>query len=318
MSTLLILDGNAVIHRAFHAVPPLTSAGQQLNAVYGFYSTLISAVDKVKPKYLAICLDPPGPVFRNAEFIGYRSQRKPAPPELKSQFPIVIESLKNASLPIFSVGGYEADDAIATITRRSFKKLSKKTRSKLVNQVYILTGDRDLMQLIDDHTHLLMPGRGLSDLQISGAEQSLERLGVSPDKVVDLKAITGDPSDNYPGIPGVGPVGAIKLLQDYGSLDNIYNNLEKLPDKLKAKFSAHRDEAYLSQKLAQLVFDVPLSFKLKSLLYNQKTIDNLIPVLQSYNFRSLVSRLKGGDLNSRGEVGSPKKPIVDPNQASLF
>lgn len=324
MSTLLILDGNAVIHRAFHAVPPLSSAGQQLNAVYGFYSTLISAIDKVKPKYLAICLDPPGPVFRNDEFIGYRSQRKPAPPELKSQFPIVIQSLKNASLPIFSVGGYEADDAIATICRRSFKKLSKKTRSKLVTQVYILTGDRDLMQLIDDHTQLLMPGRGLSDLQISGHDQSLERLGVAPDKVVDLKAITGDSSDNYPGVPGVGPVGAIKLLQDYGSLDNIYNNIDKLPPKLKEKFTTHRQDAYLSQRLAQLVFDVPLSFQLKDLLYTQKTIDSLIPVLQSYNFRSLVSRLKGKGADSRGVIHhaqngkSSVSKTSDPNQPSLF
>jgi len=317
MGKLLILDGHAVIHRAFHAVPPMASGGQQINALYGFYATLIASLEKIKPKYLAICMDPPGPVFRNEEYLAYRSQRKPAPPELRSQFPIIKESLQAAHLPLFSVGGYEADDAIGTITKKALKRISKKTKKKLVDEIYILTGDRDLMQLIDDKCSLLMPGRGMSDLQITKSEQSIERLGVTPDKVVDLKAITGDSSDNYPGVPGVGPVGAIKLLDEYHTLDNIYKNIDSLPEKIKQKFIDHKDDAYMSQRLAQLVFDVPLDFKLKDLKYSKKTRKNLIAMFQTYNFKSLTYRLEGKHRQDSGlkKIAPPK---VDENQQSLF
>lgn len=311
MSGFLILDGHAVIHRAFHAIPPLSHNGQQLNAIYGFYSTLLSAIDKVKPKYLAICLDPPGPVFRNHEFIGYRSQRKPAPSELKSQIPIIIESLNSAKLPYFSVGGYEADDAIATLVKRSLKKINKKTKKKLISQIYVLTGDRDLMQLIGPKTSLLMPGRGISDLNITTAQDVISRLGVKPEQVVDLKALTGDTSDNYPGVPGIGPVGAIKLLQEFGSLDGIYQSLEKIPNPAQKKLSLNKENAYLSQKLAQLVFDVPLNFNLTQLSYSRPVRQNLANMLSSYNFHSLVSRLT---------PNSSKPLIILPasSQPSLF
>lgn len=308
MSTLLILDGHAVIHRAFHAIPPLTSNGQPLNAVYGFYSTLLSAIDQVKPKYLAICLDPPGPVFRNHEYLGYRSQRKPAPPELKSQFPIIIESLARAQLPYFSVGGYEADDAIATLARKSLLRVGKNTKKRLVSHVYILTGDRDLMQLIGPKVSLLMPGRGASDLRITTAQDTLERLKVNPDQVVDLKALTGDTSDNYPGVPGIGPVGAVKLLQEYRSLDNIYNSLESLPKNIREKLISNKENAYLSQKLAKLVFDVPFSFSLNKLRYTAKTRQNLSSALTSYNFRSLASRL--GSLVKTSTAPSSQQPSL--------
>ncbi len=315
MGTLLIIDGHALIHRAYHSVPKnLTHNGTVVNAVYGFYSTLFSALDTIKPRYLAICMDPPGPVFRNAEFVGYRAQRKPSDLDLVKQFPIIKQSLEDANLTVFSVGGYEADDCIGTLAKRALKKVTLNKR-KLVSKVVIMTGDRDLMQLVNEKTQLLMPGRALSEMVVTHFPEVKERLGVLPSQVVDLKALTGDSSDNYPGVPGIGPKTALELLEKYQSLDNLYAHLDELPEKLKTKLSENRGNAYLSQKLAQLVFDVPLNFHLKHLRVTKKTYKQLAPVLESLGFRSLVSRLA-----RQGQINVPKEKPKDTDllQPSLF
>lgn len=292
MSILLILDGNALIHRAYHSVPKnLTHNGITVNAVYGFYSILLSAIDILKPDYLAVCLDPPGPVFRNQEYLAYRTQRKAADPDLKKQFPLVKQSLQDANLPIFSVGGYEADDAIATLARRSLARRYKHNKKTIIDQIFIMTGDRDLMQLVNPKTSLLMPGRALSDMTPTGFPEVKARLGVKPEQVVDYKALVGDSSDNYPGVPGVGPVAAIALLQEFSTLDNIYNQLDKIKPTLREKLESNKENAYLSKKLAQLVYDVPLQFQLKKLKLTTKTYHDLTKVFEVFGFKSLSIRL---------------------------
>ena len=296
MSKLLIVDGHAVIHRAYHSIPKLTSGGQPVNALYGFYSMLLSAIYQLKPKYLIVCLDSPGPTFRQSEFVGYRAKRKAADQDLISQLPLLQSTLEESKIKTFSLGGYEADDLIGTVSRKAAKK-------KFIDQVVIITGDKDLMQLVSSKIHLLMPIRGLSEVKIFKSPDVVEKLGVKPNQVIDLKALMGDMSDNYPGVAGIGPKAAIDLLSEYQTLDNIYQNIDKIKPSIKEKLIKDKDNAYLSQKLATIIDNIPLKYKLSESRWNDKIVYNLEKLFKSYNFKSLISRL---DQKSK------------PQQSSLF
>lgn len=284
MSKLLIIDGHAVIHRAYHSIPKLTSNGQPVNALYGFYSMLLSAISQLKPKYLIVCLDSPGPTFRQSEFVGYRAKRKAPDPDLICQLPLLQTTLEQSTIKTFSLGGYEADDLIATVARKAVRK-------KFIDQVVIITGDKDLMQLVDQKTSLLMPLRGLSETKLFKSNDVFEKLGVNPNQVVDLKALMGDMSDNYPGVAGIGPKAATNLLTQYQDLDNIYSHIDEIKSSIKEKLIKEKDNAYLSQKLATLIDNIPLKYKFKESRWNEKIIYNLNKMLKDYNFKSLVSRL---------------------------
>ena len=296
MSKLLIVDGHAVIHRAYHSIPNLSSGGQPVNALYGFYSMLLSAVYQLKPKYLVVCLDSPGPTFRQAEFVGYRAKRKTPDQDLISQLPLLKSTLEQSLIKTFSLGGFEADDLIGTISRYSAKK-------KFIDEVVIITGDKDLMQLVTSKVHLLMPIRGLSETKIFKPQDVVEKLGVNPKQVIDLKALMGDMSDNYPGVAGIGPKAAIDLLSEYQTLDNVYQNIDKIKPSFREKLIKEKDNAYLSQKLATIIDNIPLDFKLSQSRWGDQIIFNLNKLFKSYNFKSLVSRL---DQKSK------------PQQSSLF
>ena len=314
---LLIIDSHAVVHRAYHSIPKLSSSGQPINAVYGFYSMLLSAIDQLKPDYLIVAADSPGPNFRNIEFIGYRSKRVVPDRDLISQFPIVEQSVADATIPHFAMGGYEADDIIATIAKRSLSKKLKKSDKKLIDKVTIISGDKDLMQLVNDKVSLFMPIKGLSQTQLITPVEVKEKLGVTPSQVVDLKAIMGDMSDCYPGVAGIGPKGAVDLLNKYQTLDNIYSHLGDISDNAKNKLTQGKDDAYLSQKLASLVYTVPIRFTLRRAKWNSKKAEKLIEVFKQFNFKSLISRLEKLDPNLKKPLVS-KKPTLDPNQTSLF
>jgi DNA polymerase I len=284
MSKLLVIDGHAVIHRAYHSIPKLNSNGQPVNALYGFYSMLISAIFQIKPKYLIVCLDSPGPTFRQSEFVGYRAKRKAPDRDLVSQLPLLKSTLEESGINTFAMGGFEADDLIATVVKKASKK-------KDLKEIIIITGDKDLMQLVDDKTSLLMPIRGLSQTATIKPQDVFERLGVHPDQVVDLKALMGDSSDNYPGVAGVGPKAATELLSSYKNLDNVYSNLSQIKDSLRDKLSKEKDNAYLSQKLAILIDNIPIKVKLADSSWNQEIITNLKTLFKRYNFKSLLGRL---------------------------
>lgn len=316
MSHLVIVDGHAIAHRAYHSIPPLTSNGQPVNAIYGFYSMLLSAVDILKPNYLIVCLDSPGPNFRNEEFLGYRAKRKPADRSLIAQLPVIPKTLEDSNICHFSMGGYEADDLIATLTRRSLLKRRRSDHQSIVNKVTIITGDKDLMQLVSDSVNLFVPVRGLSETKIYDPSGVVEKLGVKPNQVVDLKALMGDTSDNYPGVAGIGPKAAIDLLREYHSLDNIYSHLTEIKPTVREKLEKDRDNAYLSQKLATLVDSIPLDFKLSSAQWNKSKAQKLIPLFENYNFKSLLSRLRYKFPTKTKKQKVDKDP--DPNQGSLF
>jgi DNA polymerase-1 len=312
MSKLVIIDGHAVIHRAYHSIPPLTSNGQPVNALYGFYSMLLTAINTLNPKYLAVCLDSPGPNFRNHEFLGYRAKRKPADTDLISQLPLLKSTLEQANIATFSMGGFEADDLIATLAKKALKKI-RPNKKKIISEVVIITGDKDLMQLVDKKVSLFVPIRGLSETKIFKTEDVKEKLGVLPTQVVDLKALMGDMSDNYPGVAGIGPKVAIDLLSEYQNLDNIYKNLDQIKPSIKEKLEISKDNAYLSQKLATLINNIPLEFKLSQSKFNQSSFLNLISLFKTFNFKSLIQRIE-----KQNSVKINKSDETKSRQTSLF
>jgi len=302
---LVIVDGHAVIHRAYHSIPPLTRNSQPVNALYGFYSMLLSAIDVLRPSHLVVCLDSPGPVSRSQEFIGYRAKRKPAEHNLVVQLPLLPETLKTANILSIAMSGFEADDLIATVVRRS------QQRRRPVAQITIITGDKDLMQLVTDKISLFVPVRGLSETKIFGPAEVKEKLGVAPAQVVDLKALMGDMSDNYPGVSGIGPKTAVELLEKFGSLDKIYSHLTNLSDLVRSKLIKDKGNAYLSQKLAQLVDNIPLKFRPKSCRLDNNVYTGLNTLFIDYGFKSLTSRLV--------KKNSQKPTVkIESNQVPLF
>lgn len=304
---LLIVDGHAIAHRAYHSIPHLTFNGQHVNAIYGFYSMLLSALETLKPDYLIVCLDSPGPTFRSSEFLGYRAKRKPADKELVTQLPILPETLSFSKIPYYAIGGYEADDLIATIVSRGLK------RQKNL-KITIITGDKDLMQLVDQNTNLFMPLRGLSETKIIKPQDVVDKLGVLPNQVVNLKALMGDMSDNYPGVTGIGPKVAVDLLTKYQNLDNIYQHLDEIKTNIQEKLTKDKDNAYLSQKLATLIYNIPLKFSLKKARFNDSKLLNLLDLFKSYNFKSLITRLQ-----KKFDVKIDQKKVNDfKNQPTLF
>jgi len=312
MSKLVIVDGHAIIHRAYHSIPPLTSNGQPVNGLYGFYSMLLTALNTLDPKYLVVCLDSPGPNFRNHEFLGYRAKRKPADADLISQLPLLKSTLEQANIATFSMGGFEADDLIATITVKALRKITKNKR-KLVDKVVIITGDKDLMQLVDNQVSLFVPIRGLSETKIFNPEDVQEKLGVLPTQVIDLKALMGDMSDNYPGVAGIGPKVATDLLSEYQNLDNIYHHLDQIKPSVREKLEKDKDNAYLSQKLATLISNIPLTFKLSSAKLTPTSFQNLISLFKIYNFKSLIQRI---EKQSPVKINKPNE--IKSSQTSLF
>lgn len=318
MSHLVIVDGHAIAHRAYHSIPPLTFNGQPVNAIYGFYSMLISAIDTLKPKYLVVCLDSPGPVFRNTEFLGYRAKRKPSDQNLVVQLPELKTSLETAHINSFAFSGFEADDLIAAISSQALKKniYNPKTdhKRKAVTKVTIITGDKDLMQLVTKQVNLFVPIRGLSETKLFTPDDVKEKLGVNPSQVVDLKGLMGDASDNYPGVAGIGPKSATDLLTQFGTLENVYSHLNDIKPTIKAKLETDKENAFLSKKLATLVSDIPITFSLKQSRLNQSKIIGLIDLFKSYNFRSLVARLE----KKNPDLSKIHQKTDFSNQTSLF
>ncbi len=309
MSHLVIVDGHAILHRAYHSIPPLSVNGQPVNAIYGFYSMILSALDTLNPDYLIVCLDSPGPNFRNEEFVGYRANRKPADVDLKSQLPVVPDTLETANIAHYALGGFEADDLIGSLATKSLRK--KINHKKMISKVTIITGDKDLMQLVNAKINLFVPVRGLSETKLYGPPEVKEKLGVTPSQVVDLKALMGDSSDNYPGVAGIGPVAAMNLLEKYHHLDNIYTHLADIKPAVSEKLTKDKDNAYLSQKLATIVTNIPLKLRLRDTKITPSTYDSLEKLFSEYNFKSLISRLR-----RHHPVATRIK--VQSNQTSLF
>lgn len=310
---LVLIDAFALIHRAYHALPPLTSKdGKQVNAVYGFASALLSAIRELEPEYLAVGFDLPGPTKRHLEFKDYKAHRPATPEELKSQIPYVKEILKALNIPIVAAEGYEGEDVIATIVA----KCKMKNAKCKIMEFIIVTGDMDVLQLVDEKTKVYSMARGVNQAVMYDEEKVNERYGLKPSQLVDYKALRGDPSDNIPGVKGIGEKTAVSLIKQFGTLEKLYqaisnfqlsisnqitnsklqktkiiSNKPKISEKLQKILLENKEQAFLSQKLAKIAKYAPLEFDLATARVHDFDMQKVIELFEKFGFKSLISRL---------------------------
>ena len=307
---LAIIDGNALIHRAFHALPPLaTKKGELVNAIYGFITILFKTIKDIKPTHLVVTFDLKGPTFRHEEFKEYKAQRKKQPDELYEQIPKTKEIVEAFNIPVYQKQGFEADDLIATI-RDKIEKVDKEI------EIYVVTGDLDTLQLIDDQTRVYTLRKGVKDTMIYGEKEVKDRYGFGPMATIEFKALRGDPSDNIPGVKGIGEISAINLVKKYKTLDNVYKNLDKIkPERVKKALTENKKEALLSRKLVILKHDVQIAFDFEKCLLTEYDRDKVVDLFQKYEFKRLLTQLSGLDL-LKSNTGPQKMDLFDDNSPS--
>jgi len=285
----LAIDANAIVHRAFHAYPPTlhTEDGIQVNAVYGFSVMLLSALKTFDPKYVLCCFDTHKPTFRHEEYPDYKATRKPTDQSLIDQFPMVEEVLKAFNIPIIKKDGFEADDILGTVA----KYISDGRWSNENLELYILSGDRDLLQLVNEDVKVCLPFGSFKNLVEYDREGTFAYLGLYPEQLVDFKAIAGDSSDNIPGIKGVGQKTALELLAKYGDLGSIYKNLKDVKPRYANLLLEGVEQAELSRKLAKIEQEVGVEMHLEEALLKDFDKNRVIEIFKKYAFRSLIQRL---------------------------
>lgn len=300
MNRFVLIDGNAIVHRAYHALPPLTSSsGEVVNAVYGFFSMFLKILEDVKPSYMAVCFDRAAPTFRQMLYVGYQAQRPKMEDDLGMQFTIIHKMLEQMGAQIFGVDGYEADDLIGTIATEAVRgqllEPSKKTNLQALTsnklEVIIVSGDRDLLQLVNSHVKMLAPITGITNMVLFDAAKVEEKYGLKPSQFIDYKALVGDASDNYPGVTGIGPKTASDLLRRYGSFENIYKHLDSLSEKIATALATDAEQASLAKKLATIVTDAPIQFDVKKCGMASFDMGALKKEFEKLGFKSLLKRL---------------------------
>jgi DNA polymerase I len=298
MNRLVLIDGNAILHRAYHALPPLTDPqGNMVNAVYGFTSIIIKLFHDLRPTHMAVAFDRAAPTFRKKMFVEYQAHRPKLDDELISQIGTVHDVVSAFHIPIYEQDGFEADDVIGTLCQ-SVKSRKSKVGSNTIDEVIIVTGDRDILQLVDDGKIMVyMPVKGLSEAKLYESKEVIERLGVKPEQIPDYKALAGDSSDNYPGVPGVGPKTAADLLEKYTTVEGIYRSLEEgkgseLPEKLRQKLIDGKESAEMSHDLATIRTNVPIEIDEKKLMLGTLDTPEIRDILGKLNFHSLIKRIE--------------------------
>jgi DNA polymerase-1 len=343
-SKLVVIDGYAILHRAFHALPPLTTrAGEPINAVYGLVSMLLKVITDLKPTHIAVAFDVKAPTFRHKEFKAYQAKRPEMAGELSGQIEKARRVIEAFGIPIYQLVGYEADDVIGTLAKKATQlsvlgyRLSDKSQSVVglsetekqktgkqksenrqqktdIREVVIVTGDRDILQLVNDKVRVYVPVKGLSDAKLMGKKEVVEKMGVAPELIADYKALVGDPSDNYPGVPGIGPKGAVGLLKEFGTVENIYEWLDEVSDgkvetlraqrglrvlkergiseQIAEKLIAGKKSAEVSHRLATIVTDVPIEFNFEKMAKWNFSNQKVLGLFAEFGFRTLTERVK--------------------------
>ncbi|MCX6778621.1 MAG: hypothetical protein NTU97_00100, partial [Candidatus Magasanikbacteria bacterium] len=312
MPKFIIIDGNAIVHRAFHAIPPMTNKdGLVLNAVYGFTSIFLRTIKELQPDYLAVAFDLKAPTFRHKEYKEYKAGRVKQPQELYDQMVLVKDLLKAMQVPVLECEGFEADDIIATVALND-----KKDKLKTL----IVTGDMDTLQLVDEDTEVYTMKKGVNDIAVYNIKAVVERYGLKPDQMVDYKALRGDPSDNIPGVKGIGEKTATDLIQKFGSVENIYKNKKHWAEKkisagVMAKLESSEKEALFSKHLMTLIYDVPVNYSLKECENKNFINEEMKSLLAKWEFGTLLKRLDGftgeGAVEERKSVKTTKIKVVE-------
>jgi len=287
MKSLLAVDGNSILNRAFYGIRPLTTAeGIHTNAVYGTVNILLRRLEELSPEYCAVAFDLKAPTFRHREYSEYKAGRRPMPEELAMQLPIIKECIAAMGISVLSLEGYEADDILGTLSAMGEKAGIKS---------YILTGDRDSLQLISDDTTVLLAGN--NDTTVFDKAHFVEEYGITPDRFVDVKAVMGDSSDNIPGVPGIGSKGALKLISAFGDLDGIYSALDggeersEFTKSVKQKLCDGRESAYLSKRLSAIEREVPLGLTLDDIKNRGFDTAELKKIFTKLEFSAFIKRL---------------------------
>lgn len=279
---LVLIDAHALIHRAYHALPPMsTRGGQPTGAVYGFTATLLKVFSGLKPTHVVAAFDMPGPTFRHKLDPNYKAHRQKVDQELIDQFAPVRDVVEAFNIPIIDKAGFEADDIIGTLTQQLNSEMAK----------VIVTGDMDVLQLVDENTSVFTLKRGLADTVLYDQALVREKYGFGPELLADYKGLCGDPSDNIPGVAGIGEKTAQELVGKYGTLENIFAHLPDLPKRARARLAGHEHEALDSRTLATIVRDVPVLFSLEAAELADYDVTRVHEIFEKLEFRSLLSRL---------------------------
>jgi DNA polymerase-1 len=283
---IMILDGNALIHRSFHALPLTltTKSGEIVNAVYGFTSFLLKAVTEFRPDYIALTLDKAGPTFRHERYKEYKATRVKAPDELYDQFGRIKEIAAAFNIPVYEKSGFEADDLIGTITKLVDDQIDK----------IIVTGDMDTLQLVDGTTFVYAMSRGLQDSILYDEQEVKNKYDFNPNQLVDFKALRGDPSDNIPGVRGIGEKTATELIKDFKTLEAVYKNIDspKIKDRIRELLKTYQQDALMSKELATIKRDVKINFKLADVVFGDYDQTKVLKLFAELEFKSLLAKFK--------------------------
>src|SRR5579883_1278870 len=305
---LVLIDGHAMIHRAFHAVPEdlVTSKGEVVNATFGFTNFLLKAYADVHPDYLAVTFDRPSPTFRHLEFAEYKAHRPTLPDIMRPQFGRIREVVEAFGIPIYEKDGYEADDIIGTLSVQA---------AKLGVDTIILTGDMDTLQLVNEHVKVMAAKRGISEVTNYDVNAVIARYGLPPDKLPDFKGLVGDKSDNIPGVPGIGEKTAAKLLIDYGSVEGVLAHLDELTPKEQRLLRETGEQALQSKHLATIILDAPVKLDLEACRVGQINRERVVALFRELEFRTLVDKVPGNsDSSQSSSKAEKKKPEPVPAQ----
>ena len=303
MNKFIVIDGNAILHRAWHALPPLTSKkdGQPVNAAYGFTLILMKAIKDLKPVYGAVTFDRKEKTFRHEEYKEYKAQRPKQPDELYAQIPVIKDIVKSFNIPIYELSRYEADDVIATICA------DKKVNIPEIETV-VITGDMDALQLVDGNTKVCALQRGIADTVLYDEEKVKEKYGFLPKQLIDYKALRGDPSDNIPGARGIGEVGAIELIKEFYSIENLYSaiesndpKIEKIKKRTLEILKNEKDNVLLGKRLVTLVLDAPFEFSMEDCKI-KIDVAPIIKIFEELGFTSLVPKVNSLVAGSQGNL----------------
>ncbi len=285
MKPFLLIDGNAIMHRAFHALPPLTNVrGEVTNAVYGFCSMLLTVMAEVKPEYVAVCFDRPAPTFRKELYEKYQQHRPKMPDDLVPQMGMIHEVLAAMRIPVFEMDGFEADDVIGTLSVQAIEADTE-------TEVIVVSGDRDLLQLVNGQVKMLAPLTGIKKTILYDREKVIEKFGVDPKQMIDYKALVGDPSDGYNGVAGIGPKTASDLLQKYETVEGVYAHLGEISSKVAEKLQTGEADAELAKQLATIVLDVPVQFNPEKSRVSSLDWEGGRKAFEEQGFKSLINRL---------------------------
>lgn len=282
MKKILLIDGSSLIFRAFYAIKNLTTKdGVFVNGVYGFLNMYYKALELINPTHVFVAFDKGSKTFRHNEFADYKGTRDNAPNEITYQFGILKDLLSSMNVNYLELDEYEADDILGTIA-----KLAQKEGF----EVDIFTGDRDYLQLIDDNIFVYLTKKGISEIKLMNTESVLEEYDLSPKQLIDVKALQGDSSDNIPGVKGVGEKTALKLIQEYGNLENLYENIDNLKGKLKENLENEKDKAYLSRYLGEIFLNVPIDRNIEDFEIKDVNSDEYIEKLEKLEFKSIINK----------------------------